>query len=352
MNPEKPTSVPDRLPLAEREGRRSPWLRWGVSLLFSLLAGVLGYLLWLSGPTGVQAQVRLERGQGALAVGRTLERAGLVRSGQLFAVYLRASGRDKLLKPGVYQLEGDGVRRLAIALTEEAQPLTVRLTFPEGWRMHQMALRLSQNGLPGEKFLELAEHPPADLRPSYVQSPTLEGFLFPATYTFPLDATAREIIQAMLARFEQELTPEVRSRLAQEKLSVQQWVTLASIVQAEAAHPEEKPLIAGIFLNRLEAGMPLQADPTVAYGLGKALPELSRPAGDFASDTPYNTYRVAGLPPGAISNPGSEALRAVLEPQRTDARGRALFYFFHNRQGKLFVNPDFASHSRDLARYR
>lgn len=352
MNPEKPTPIPESLPLAEREGRRSPWLLRGILLLFGLLAAALGYLLWLSGPTGVQAQVRLERGQGALAVGRTLERAGLVRSGQLFAVYLRASGRDKLLKPGIYRLEGDGMRRLAISLTEEAQPLTVRLTFPEGWRMNQMALRLSQNGLPGAEFLELVKNPPADLRPGYAQGPTLEGFLFPATYTFPLDATAEEIVRAMLARFEQELTPQVRSRLTQEKLSVQQWVTLASIVQAEAAHPAEKPLIAGIFLNRLEAGMPLQADPTVAYGLGKTLPELSRPAGDFGSDTPYNTYRVAGLPPGAIGNPGSEALRAVLEPRRTDAQGKALFYFFHNRQRKLFVNPDFASHNRDLARYR
>jgi len=274
-----------------------------VLLLFGLLTGALGYLLWLSGPTGVQAQVRLERGQGALAVGQALERAGLVRSGQLFAVYLRASGRDRLLKPGVYRLEGEGVRRLAISLTEEAHPLTARLTFPEGWRMDQMALRLSQNGLPGEKFLELTKDPPAGLRPGYVQSPTLEGFLFPATYTFPLDASAEEIVRAMLARFEQELTPGVKNRLAQEGLSVQQWVTLASIVQAEAAHPAEKPLIAGIFLNRLEAGMPLQADPTVAYGLGKALPELSRPAGDFASDTPITPTGSPGCRPGPSATP-------------------------------------------------
>lgn len=111
------------------------------------------------------------------------------------------------------------------------------------------------------------------------------------------------------------------------------------------------PYIAGVFLNRLERGMPLQADPTVAYALGKRLPELSRPDGDFAVDSPYNTYRYAGLPPGPIGNPGRAALLAVLNPVRFDEKGRPYLYFFH-AQGRLYLNVDFAGHLRDLARYR
>jgi len=121
-------------------------------------------------------------------------------------------------------------------------------------------------------------------------------------------------------------------------------------VQAEAANSSEKPVIAGVFLNRLEIGMPLQADPTVAYGLGKRLPELDRSAGDFEKDTPYNTYTRRGLPPGAIGNPGSEALRAVLNPVRTNEKGQKYLYFLH-AQGRLFLNVDFQGHLRDTARY-
>ena len=111
------------------------------------------------------------------------------------------------------------------------------------------------------------------------------------------------------------------------------------------------PYIAWVFLNRLERGMPLQADPTVAYALGKRLPELSREAGDFQVDSTYNTYRYGGLPTGPIANPGRKALLAVLNPVRQDERGRPYLYFFH-AQGRLYLNVDFAGHLRDLARYR
>lgn len=155
----------------------------------------------------------------------------------------------------------------------------------------------------------------------------------------------------MLRRFAQELSPSVRALLAERGLAVHQWVTLASIVQQEAGSEEEMPYIAGVFLNRLARGMPLQADPTVAYALGKPLPELSRRAGDFAVDSPYNTYRYRGLPPGPIGNPGRKALLAVLNPVRQDERGRPYLYFFHAR-GRLFLNAEFEAHLRDLVRYR
>lgn len=344
MNPEP------QLPLVEASRpASSPWLWRLIMLLFGLIGAVLLFVLYLLGPTGVQATLSIERGEGAAEVGRKLEQAGLVRSSRLFVIYLRASGHDDDLRTGVYRLEGSGVRRLALQLTSQAQPLWVRVTFPEGWRATQMAQRLTEAGLDGATFLQLVQQPQNP--PEYAAGPTLEGYLFPATYTFPLNLPAPTILTTLLERFALEMRSEVVSQLQSLNLGIHDWVTLASIVQAEAANDAEMLPIAGVFLNRLEVGMPLQADPTVAYGLGKTLPQLSRPAGDFQSDTPYNTYRVRGLPPGAISNPGRAALMSILQAQRTNAQGEKWFYFFH-AQKQLFLNVDFASHQRDLARYR
>ena len=335
----------------ERDKSPTRWILRGVVFMFALLAAILGYTLYLMGPTGTTAEIRIPNGSGAAAVGRILEQAGLVRSGSMFALYLRFSGQDKELRPGYYRLEGKGLRAIALAITDESRPLTVRITFPEGWRAVDMAQRLSENNLDGSRFLELVNNPSSELRPSEAKGPTLEGYLFPATYDFPLDYTAEDIIHTMTRRMEQEFTPTARTRIQQLGLSsLHDWVTLASIVQAEAANSSEKPVIAGVFLNRLEIGMPLQADPTVAYGLGKRLPELNRNAGDFEKDTPYNSYTRRGLPPGAIGNPGAEALRAVLNPQRTNERGQKYLYFLH-AQGRLFLNVDFQGHLRDVARY-
>lgn len=330
--------------------RSAPWVLRGVLIMFVLLIALLGYVLFLLGPTGKTAQVHIPRGAGAGTVGKLLENAGLVRSGSLFALYLRFSNRDKNLRPGYYRLEGRGMRAVAVDLTERLEPLTVKLTFPEGWRAVEMAQRLSENRLDGAGFLALVNRPPAKLRPAEATGPTLEGFLFPATYEFGLDATPEEIIAAMTGRMVQEFTPQARAALQKLGLSIQDWVTLASIVQAEAANAAERPLIAGVFLNRLKVGMPLQADPTVAYGLGKRLPELDRNAGDFEKDTPYNTYIHRGLPPTAIGNPGEDALQAVLEPKHTDAEGRPYLYFLH-AQGRLFLNTEFQGHLQDTNKY-
>lgn len=336
-----------------KEKGKSPtrWILRGVIFMFLLVAVVLGYALYLMGPTGTVAEIRIPKSSGAAEVGRILEQAGLVRSGSMFVLYLRFSGQDKELKPGYFRLEGMGLRTIALAITDESNAQRVRVTFPEGWRAVDMAQRLTENNLDGPRFLQLVKTPPAELRPAEARGPTLEGFLFPATYDFPLDYTAEDVIRAMTRRMEQEFTPEVRERLKQVGLdSVHDWITLASIVQAEAAGPSEKPVIAGVFLNRLEINMPLQADPTVAYGLGIRLPELDRRAGHFEKDTPFNTYTRRGLPPGAIGSPGAEALHAVLNPVRINAQGQNYLFFLH-AQGRLFLNTDFQGHLRDVTRY-
>ncbi len=347
----------DRLPYPVRPAlpaptprRRAPvWLGAGLLVLVLAAAGLFGYRRYL-GPTGVVAVVRVPRGAGAVGIGRVLEEKGLVRSGRAFALAARALGAERKLRGGVFRLSGEGTLAV-IRQLERAKPVTVRLTFPEGWRAVDYARRLGEAGFDAEAFLRLALAPPDDLKPAYDQGPSLEGYLFPDTYRIPLDADARAIVATMLARFDREVTPERTRVLSVLGLSVHGWVTLASIVQAETYRPEEMPWIAGVFLNRLERGMPLQSDPTVAYALDKPLDRLDRAAGDFEVDSPYNTYLHPGLPPGPINNPGEEALRSVLHARRLSPRGRPYLYFFHAR-GRLYLNETFAGHLRDLNRYR
>ena len=331
-----------------------PRRRWPLPLALAafLLVGLAVYLGYLNSlaPTGKTAVVRVPEGAGAVGIGRILEEKGLVRSGRAFALAARALGAEKKLRRGVFRVRGEGTLAV-IRQLERARPVTVRLTFPEGWRVVDYARRLGAAGFDAEAFLRLAVAPPDDLKPDYDQGPTLEGYLFPDTYRIPLDADARTIIAMMLARFDREVTPERTRVLSVLGLSVHAWVTLASLVQAETYRPEEMPWIAGVFLNRLERGMPLQSDPTVAYALGKPLDRLDRAAGDFAVDSPYNTYLHPGLPPGPIDNPGEDALLSVLHARRLSPRGRPYLYFFHAR-GKLYLNETFAGHLRDLNRYR
>ena len=148
-----------------------------------------------------------------------------------------------------------------------------------------------------------------------------------------------------------EFPHELVSRLGELGLTVHQWVTLASMVQAEAANRGEMPVIAGVFLNRLELGMPLQSDPTVAYGLGKPMPALDAVAGDLRVDTPWNTYTRPGLPFGPIGNPGAEALDAVLEPQRYAEDGALYLFFLHgvsDGQTVFRPNTNLPAHNRDV----
>jgi len=331
-----------------RARRRWPWLVLLAALIS--LAVIVGWTAWLLGPTGASAIVEIPPGAGAQAVGRILEENGLVRSGRAFALYARWRGSAAKLQSGYYKLQGEGVAKLLQDLTGAGKQIMVRLVFPEGWRAVDYATRLKEAGFDGDGFLKLVNQPPAEWTPKYVEGPTLEGYLFPDTYDLPKDAEPAVIVTAMLRRFDREVTPERVEAAKKLELTVHGWVTLASIVQAEAGSAVEMPKIAGVFLNRLKAGMPLQSDPTVAYALGKKLPELDRYAGDFQTDSPYNTYLNPGLPPGPICNPGAAALVAVLEPERNNKNGLPYFYFFHSG-GKLYLSSTFNEHLRKLNRY-
>ena len=219
---------------------------------------------------------------------------------------------------------------------------------PEGSDRFDIARILHQQlGVPPDDFLRVTAQagPIRDLDP---QAPSLEGYLFPDTYRLPRGVSAASAAAAMLARFRHVLETKLRADLEASHASLHDVVTLASLVEKETPDPAERPVVAGVFARRLEKGMPLQCDPTVIY----AARLEGRPPGpitisELQMDSPYNTYRYAGLPPGPIASPGEASLRAALQP----APGSVLYFVANNHGGHIFART-LAEHQRNVARYR
>lgn len=343
----------------ERPRRRGRGLALTALALVLTAAAAALAAVWSLSPASADTTPRefeVLPGWGGVRVAAALEDAGIVRFALAFEAYVRWQGLDRSIGEGLYDLSPSmSVPDVAAALVAGGRPRTVRIVVPEGWRAADVAARLAANGLGDEtEILGRIAHP-GDIAPPYLpEGAGLEGYLFPASYDVPVRSSVDDALGVMVARFEAEIDGDVAEALLARDLTVHQWVTLASMVQAEAATHDEMGIIAGVFVNRLEVGMPLQSDPTVAYGLGKALPELDALAGDLRLDTPYNTYTRGGLPPGPIGNPGTDALRAVLEPVRATPDGERYFYFLHGVDDGTPVfrpNTDLAGHNRDVARY-
>ncbi|GAA0504527.1 endolytic transglycosylase MltG [Deinococcus depolymerans] len=325
-----------------------------VLLLLALLAagGAALYLQSLLGPAGGAAfTLEVKPGDTLGGVARTLQQKGVVKNADALRFLMRRNGTAGSLKEGLYDLNGQmTAAQVAEKLAGPARIPTISVTIPEGRRVKDLPGIFQKAGFDGAAILKVLKD--TRLSRHAGTQPNLEGFVFPATYEFRPAETPQRIVQSMVRRMEAEFTPANVAAARALGLGVRDWVILASMVQAEAANDAEMPIIAGVFLNRLRDGIALGSDPTVAYGLGKDLPQLDRSAGDFTRDTPYSTYTRLGLPAGPINNPGQAALLAVLNPERKMSDGRDAVYFLHGLNGKIYVNHDYAAHLRDVARYR
>lgn len=256
--------------------------------------------------------VRVADGEPLPALAKRLGEQGVLASPLAFRALARWRGEDRRVRSGLYELGGNATAADVLdALVRGPQKLEL-VSFPEGWTVERIALRLEAAGLgPAERYRELAEDPTFAAALG-VPAPRLEGYLFPDTYSFGDDPTPAEVLGRMTARFH-EVTGEPYGRAAAEAgLTLHQAVTLASLVEAEAAVPQERARIAAVFHNRLERGMRLQTDPTVLYGVPGRTPPIRQ--SDLDRETPYNTYVIPGLPPGPIANPGLSSLDAAVHP--------------------------------------
>jgi len=289
----------------------------------------------LSNPVGAGVDTvsfTITAGERADQVAANLQAAGLLDDPVLFLNYVRYYGLDDRLEAGQFEISGSLTTPELAATLINAVAQEVALRFLEGWRSEEMAayLRATRPAqIDGDLFQDIVfRRQPIDLSThtflaSLPPDTSLEGFLFPDTYRVPLDADATYLVDLMLRTFGERVTPEMRQQFGANGLSVRDAVTLASIVERETPLPEERPIVAGVFYNRLAQSISLDADPTVQYAVGyvaasdswwKAPLTLS----DLATDTPFNTYLYPGLPPGPIANPSLSALAAVASPIRSD----------------------------------
>jgi UPF0755 protein len=292
--------------------------------------------------------VTIPRGASSRTAARILEKNGVIRSAFAFEVYARRHPK-RSLQAGEYLFDHAASAKYVFWKLAQGEVYVLPFTVREGETIFDIAHELeAAKFVPADDFLRAAEDSSSikDLAP---YAKTLEGFLFPATYQLPRHPTATELTGSMVQKFRERWRQIATSDPAPASAArpTLATVTLASLVERETPKPDERPLVAGVFENRLHKGMPLQCDPTVIYALEQADKyNGTLTAKDLHYDSPYNTYEHGGLPPGPIGNPGEVALRAALEPAQTD-----YLYFVANTQGGHFFGATLAEHNKNVNRY-
>ncbi|MBU6367518.1 MAG: endolytic transglycosylase MltG, partial [Gemmatimonadetes bacterium] len=300
-----------------RRGRR--WTRgarrW--TAVGAVAAAAAGWWGWrevggTAAPDTAPVRVTIPRGASVRTAATALAEAGVLDAPALFRWYVTWRGAAAALKPGTYALRrGEGYATVLDAL-RNGRALLATVAIPEGFDLRDITPLLVRALRVPEDSVRSAVTDSAWRARLDVPAPTLEGYLFPATYRFPEGTTAREAVEAMLARFEAAWRPEWEQALTDRGVSRHEVVTMASIVEKEARLGEERPVIAAVYWNRLQKGMRLQADPTVQYALPRHTARVLYR--DLAVDSRYNTYQHDGLPPGPIASPGAASLAAALAP--------------------------------------
>jgi len=263
-------------------------------------------------PHGAPVRVIIPRGASFGQAADSLSHDGVIGSPKLFKLYGRVVGGDRNIKPGTYLLKHGTPWNSIIDALNGGHGLVNTVTIPEGWTIAQITPALAKTLKVPADSVTAAVRDTALLARLDVPNPTLEGYLFPDTYAFPIGTTARQAVREMVYAFERRWKPSWDSAALAMKINRNDLVTMASIVEKEARLPEERPVIAAVYYNRLRKGMLLQADPTVQYALGHHVGRVLYK--DLAIKSPYNTYVNKGLPPGPIASPGVASLAAAANP--------------------------------------
>lgn len=295
--------------------------------------------------------VTIDQHTGTQGIVARLTEAGIVRHPLALKVYLRVTGRGSNLKAGDYKFASPISPLQAIDKVRRGEVFIERVTIPEGYNRFDIAETFATKTGKGtaEEFMKLMD----DQAPIQRIAPTarnLEGYLFPDTYNYNTKTTPEELVRMMINRFDEVFTPEWTARASQLGLTVNQVVTLASIIEKEAKVPDERPHMASVFFNRLKRGMMLGSDPTFIYA--------AILAGDYDGNpnqprhrsrpSPYNTYLVSGLPPGPIASPGKASLEAVLYPLNTDD----LYFVVNGTEGRHKFSRTSSEHETAVEEYR
>jgi UPF0755 protein len=287
----------------------------------------------------------VERGDALGHVARKLELEGLIRNAFALELLARWRGDAAKLRAGEYDLSSSWSVGTILRRITAGRVRTYEIVLPEGIRTDEIGLRLEQLGVvEAEEFVTLARDPEF-ARSLGVEASSLEGYLYPETYRLSRDLSARDVARILVEQFDR-VWSEIEPAVAAQDMTKHEIVTLASIVEKETGVPEERPIIAAVFRNRLRRGMRLETDPSVIYGIEDYDGNIKKKHLLDASN-PYNTYKIPGLPPGPIASPGIDALRAVLEPAESE-----YLYFVSKNDGTHHFSRSYREHVNAVNRYQ
>ena len=333
--------------------RKIAILIFGVIIIVGSFFYLYSEIYFSKGITNSKKTISIENGDNALVVGEKLAKADIVNGKYQFVIYLWITHKLHSIVAGVYEFSaGMQIPEAANIITGgQVVPMRVKITFPEGFTIKDMATKLTANELAGDSFLELANNPTDDIKSTYPflnelpKNATLEGYLFPDTYYFAKDVASIDIIKKMLSTFSAKVIVAIKPALDLQKKTLFEIITMASIVEGEVRNDADRKIVAGLFWNRLKNGMPLQSDATLEYALGTN--KFQHSLAETKIDSLYNTYQNKGLPPGPVSNPGLASILAALEPSQTDF----VYFLSDPKNGKTVFSKNFEEHVANKAKY-
>ncbi len=320
-------------------------------LLFLVAAAVA--MWWISNafsPAQTQSKlvvVQIPEGATGSEVAEMLEKKQLIRSAFALRMAMKLRDSEFSIKKGEYQVDPSKSPLIILAELSKAQPLSRNATFPEGVTLRQVCDILGNAQVTDiRKFEKLVSTQGKTVDKDLPNN--LEGYLFPDTYEFAWEPTPLEVARQMTGQFHKVVDPMWRNYQKKAPLSLKETVILASLVEREAQVPQERPLIAGVYINRLKKGMRLECDATIQYALGSQKPYLTLK--DLELESPYNTYKHEGLPPGPIANPGKSSLEAAMHPEPSNY----LFYVRNDvkNDGSHIFSRTFEEHNDAIRQYQ
>ena len=325
--------------------RTKKWIALGIVLLLVSSLFLIGYAIRPIDDRAVKATVYIPRGAGFKEIVNILDQAGMVKNRLFFSFLALFKGVARSIKPGEYELAtgmspNEIINKLASGDIKK-RPVTI----PEDFTLKQIADRLVAEELVSENDFISVTTDSAFLASLNIDARSAEGYLYPDTYDFYRGMTSQEIVRIMVKQFRKKVTPEMIERARKLGMSTTGFVTLASLIGKETGHKEEKAKVSAVFHNRLKKGMRLQCDPTAIYSLTEYRNIVKRKHLD--NDTPYNTYKITGLPPGPIANPGIDSLQAALHPAPVN-----YLYFVSNNDGTHIFSSNLAAHAQAVIKYQ
>jgi UPF0755 protein len=314
-------------------------------LRVALVAGCVLVAACGGEPHGTPARVIIPRGASFGQATDSLAKAKLVASKKMFRLYGRLTGGDRNIKPGTYLLKPGTPWKDIVSALNGGHGMVNTITIPEGYSIAQITPLLARTLKVPADSVKVAMRDTALLARLDIPNPTLEGYVFPDTYAFPIGTTARQAVREMVYSFERRWKPDWDSSLVELKINRNDLVTMASIVEKEAQVAEERPVIAAVYYNRLRRGMRLQADPTVQFARGHHTGRVLYK--DLEIESPYNTYINKGLPPGPIASPGVASLAAAAHPANVP-----YLYFVASRDGHHEFRMTLQEHTNAIRQVR